>query len=108
MRKLILAGAAAAAVIVPMLATTADAYAADVVRSCQGNHRLGNTGVWYGDLSVRNMTCRRGRRFVHGARLSNGGVVVAGWSCRLIGYYGDGGIFRCTRDRRAMRFSAGG
>jgi hypothetical protein len=85
------------------------AYAADVVRSCPGNHRLPNTPVWYGDLSVRNMTCRRGRQSLHGARLTNSGHVgVAGWSCRLIGHYYDGGIFRCTRARRAMRFSAGG
>jgi hypothetical protein len=113
-KRLILPLLAFAAVATPTAWAATDrqpatsAHAADTVRSCPGNRPLGNTGVWYGDLSVRNMSCRRGRRVLRRARLRNGRILVSGWRCRLIGYYRDGGIFRCTRDRRAMRFSAGG
>ena len=82
--------------------------AADVVRDCSGNRKLGRTGVYYGDLSVRNISCRGAYRRLRSARLGSSGVVVPGWSCRQIGTYGDGGIYRCTRSRYAMRFSAGG
>lgn len=81
---------------------------ADVVKDCAGNRPLGQTGAWYGDLSVRNMTCRRAHRLLRTARLVDGNVRVRRFSCRLIGTYGDGGIYRCTRGGKAMRFSAGG
>ncbi len=85
------------------------ARSADVVRSCSGNYRFGDTDIWYGDLSVRNMTCRRGKIIIkRNGYLKHGKAKVAGWRCRLIGYYGDGGIYRCTRGDTAMRFSAGG
>lgn len=83
--------------------------AADTVVDCAGNRPLADTGIWYGDLSVRNMSCRRGRRLLSQASLtSRGGVRVPRYRCRLIGHYGDGGIFRCTRMQYALRFSAGG
>ena len=85
------------------------ANAADTVVSCPGNRRLGTTFVYYGDLSVRNMSCRRGRRLLRAARLTrSGGVRIERYRCRLIGTYGDGGIFRCVRGRYALRFKAGG
>lgn len=84
------------------------ATAADIVHSCPGNRKLGDTGVYYGGLSVRNMSCRRGRELLRDATLRNGGVRVPGYKCRQIGTYGDGGIYRCTHKRYALRFSAGG
>jgi hypothetical protein len=100
----LLAGVQAAAAAAPSRVSAA----ADTVRDCPGNRRLGHTIVYYGDLSVRNMACASGRRALRRARLRNGGVAVPGWSCRMIGTYSDGGIFRCTRGGKAMRFKAGG
>ena len=79
-----------------------------VVRDCPGNRPLARTGAWYGDLSVRNMSCRRARRALGTARFRGRRIVIRGWSCKTIGYYQDGGIFRCTQYSDAMRFSAGG
>jgi hypothetical protein len=84
------------------------ATSSDTVASCPGNRELGNTGVYYGDLSVRNLSCRQGRRLLRTATLRSGGVRIRGYKCRLIGTYGDGGIYRCTRKHYALRFSAGG
>ena len=85
------------------------ARSADVVKDCSGNRPYGNTGAWYGDLSVRNITCRSARTLLRSARFTRRGKArVRGFSCSQIGTYGDGGIFRCTRGGKAMRFSAGG
>lgn len=82
---------------------------ADTVRDCPGNRKLGDTGVYYGDLSVRNMTCGLGRNLLRRATLSDSGTPrIPGYRCRLIGTYPDGGIYRCTRKSRALRFEAGG
>ncbi len=86
------------------LATTS----ADTVRSCSGNYPLGSTALWYGDLSVRNVTCRKGKRLLRSADYRGGNVRIRNWRCSLIGYYGDGGIYRCTNGGKAIRFSAGG
>jgi hypothetical protein len=59
-------------------------------------------------LSVRNLGCRRGHRLLRDAGYASMNVQIRGWRCRLIGYYADGGIYRCTRRDRAIRFSAGG
>ena len=117
MKRIILAAAAVAAPLLAALAlviSVPSAYAAtaqgSVVRSCSGNYPLGSTGAWYGDLSVRNMRCRRAHRILSGHRIgtTRHSLLIPGWRCPVIGYYGDGGIFRCTRPGRAMRFSAGG
>jgi len=79
-----------------------------VVRSCPGNHPFGNTGMWYGDMSARNMTCAAARRLLARGSYRHPVAVVPGFSCKHIGNYGDGGIFRCVSGRRAIRFSAGG
>jgi hypothetical protein len=86
------------------------AETADVVRSCAGGGRqLGGTGFYYGDLSVRNMRCRRARIILRRRNVVyRGRLVVPRWNCSVIGHYQDGAVFRCTRGRRAMRFSAGG
>ena len=78
------------------------------VHDCSSNRPLGQTGAWYGDMSVRNLSCYRGQRALRGAWFSQGGVRVRGWSCYQLGTYGDGGIFRCVRGSSAMRFAAGG
>lgn len=92
------------------LALPASAGAADVVRDCpQGEGRMfGNTGAYYGDLSVRNITCATGLRLMRTGRFVNGKARIRGYRCSTIGTYGDGGIFRCTAGRRALRFKAGG
>lgn len=79
-------------------------------RSCAGGGRqLGGTGFYYGDLSVRNMRCRRARIILRRRNVVyRGRLVVPRWNCSVIGHYQDGAVFRCTRGRRAMRFSAGG
>lgn len=100
---MLLAGSVAAAEP-PSLPGTA----ADAVRTCPGNRELGDTGVYYGNLSVRNISCRQGRRLLQDASLRNGGIRIRRYRCRLIGTYGDGGIYRCTRKHHALRFSAGG
>ena len=69
---------------------------------------FGSTGASYGDVSVRNVTCRTAIRLLDRGRLVDGRVRVRGYRCRLIGTYGDGGIYRCTAGGRAIRFSAGG
>lgn len=90
-------------------ANAAHSLRADTVVTCGGNHPLANTGVWYGDMSVRNMSCRRGRRLLaKGSLTRRGRIRIPRYDCKLIGYYGDGGNYRCTRGRYALRFSAGG
>jgi len=77
------------------------------VRDCPGNARFG--AAFYGDLSVRNMGCRRGRRLVRSGYLTgSGGVRIPRYRCRRIGFYQDGAIYRCTRSRYALRLSVGG
>jgi hypothetical protein len=104
--------AALAALLISMalvvLALIAAPGALGAVRDCSGNRPLGQTGAWYGDMSVRNLSCHRAQRALRGAWFSQGGVRVRGWSCYQIGTYGDGVIFRCVRGSKAMRFSAGG
>lgn len=86
------------------------AAAADVVKDCpQAEGRaFGKTGAYYGDLSVRNISCRTGMKSLQTARFTDRNVRVRGYACTQIGTYQDGGIFRCTAGRRALRFSAGG
>jgi len=91
-----------------VLALAAAPSALGAVRDCPGNRPLGQTGAWYGDMSVRNLSCHRARRALRGSWFSRGGMRVRGWSCYQIGTYGDGAIFRFFRGSRAMRFSAGG
>ena len=106
-RSRILSGLIVAAAALGTASVTAGfAAAADTVRSCVGNRPLGDTGMWYGDLSVRNIRCWRGHRLLRSADY-DGDMRIAGWRCSLIGT-SDGGIFRCTRGDRAIRFSAGG
>jgi hypothetical protein len=84
------------------------AAASDTVHSFSGSSALGRTGAYSGALSVRNMTCRSGRRLQRTARFRGENVALRGWSGRLIGFYGDGGRYRCTRASRALRPEAGG
>lgn len=82
---------------------------ADTVRSCPGNHPLGGSGpIWYGDLSVRNLSCSTGHSLLRRASYRYPLPVVAGFTCRQVGTYGDGAIYRCVSEARAIRFSAGG
>jgi len=107
MKKFITAGMAVAMLaILSALAAAPSALAA--VRDCPGNRPLAQTGAWYGDMSVRNLSCHRARGALRGAWFSQGGVRVRGWSCYQIGTYSDGAIFLCVRGSRAVRFSAGG
>ena len=66
------------AVALIVLALTAAPSALGAVRDCSGNRPLGQTGAWYGDLSVRNLSCHRAQRALRGAWLSRGGVRVQG------------------------------
>jgi hypothetical protein len=64
---------------------------------------------YVGDVSVRNTSCRRASALLQTtAYFTSHGVRMRGWRCSSIGTYEDGGIFRCTRGRMAIRFSAGG
>jgi hypothetical protein len=85
----------------PSLASAAD------VRDCPGSGRF--DVAYYGSLSVRNMTCRRGRRLLSTGYLTRRGAArIPRYRCRRIGSYGDGAIYRCTRSIYALRVSIGG
>ena len=102
--------AAALLVSGAMAANPRGALANDVVRDCPQaeGRKFGNTGAYYGDLSVRNISCRTGMRVLRTGRFVNGKARLRGYRCSMIGTYSDGGIFRCTAGNRALRFSAGG
>jgi hypothetical protein len=54
-------------VALAVLALTAAPPALGAVRDCSGNRPLGQTGAWYGDMSVRNLSCHRAQRALRGA-----------------------------------------
>ena len=93
---------ALAAVAVPMLPDSTGA----AVRDCRA-HR---PGLY--DVSARNMSCKRALRLIDTARYDNNGpdegAHVRGWRCVQISEYSEGGTFRCSRGRKAFRWTAGG
>jgi len=87
------------------------ASAADRVKSCPGLEGKETKAIGsIGDVSVRNMTCDRARVALQTTAYLDrrGKMRVYGYACSQIGTYGDGGIFRCTKGKTAVRFSAGG
>jgi hypothetical protein len=66
--------------------------------------------VYGGPTRTNGISCRTALRKLRRAKLTYGGrdVRLRGWACRLYGYYGDGGKYRCQRRGRSFRFNAGG